>query len=316
MVYELEQIRKVEAYVPQLVEKLEEGYEKYSLGQTQVPPVGFLHFDKPLGNTYIKYGAVNGDSSFVIKVFNGFPENAEKGLPTSDGINLVFDTATGMTKAILMDKGWLTGFRTAGATLVAAKHLAPSKITKVGLLGTGTQAHAIMQMTPYVLGKQKVVVYGYTKELTDEFVQEFSEKGFEVEACYDVKELCAQCNYIVSATNTKTPLITADMVQPGTHITGVGADADGKNEIDASVMKKADLVVCDSKSQCFQDGDTSFALKAGAISEDKPIELGMLIHEGKGRENDTQITVMDLTGIAVQDIIAAELACDVLNGNL
>lgn len=312
-IYTLDQIRKVEKNIPEMVEKLEKGYEKYSLGETTVPPVGYLHFDQPVGNTYIKYGMVNGDDSFVIKVFNGFPENAAKGLPTSDGLNMVFDAKTGMTKAILLDEGWLTGFRTAGATLVCAKHLAPKHITKIGICGTGTQAHAILSMTPYVLDCKKVLVYGYTKELTDAFVQEFREKGFDIEPAYDVKKICDECNYIVTATTSMTPIITGDMVRPGTHITGVGADAGGKNEIDASVYARADIIVNDSKSQCFTDGDTSFALKKGAIKEEDVIELGTLIHEGKGRENDEQITVVDLTGIAVQDIIAAELACDLLS---
>ena len=91
-IYTLEQIRKIEKDIPLMVEQLEKGYEKYSLGETVVPPVGYLHFDEPVGNTYIKYGYVKGDDSFVIKVFNGFPENAESGLPTSDGLNMVFDS--------------------------------------------------------------------------------------------------------------------------------------------------------------------------------------------------------------------------------
>lgn len=311
-IYTLDQIKTIEKEIPTMVEKLEKGYAKYSAGETTVPPVGYLHFDEPVGNTYIKYGMVNGDDSFVIKVFNGFPDNAKLSLPTSDGLNMVFDSKTGMTKAILLDEGWLTGFRTAGATLVVAKHLAPSKITKVGICGTGTQAHAILSMTPYILGNQKVLVHGYTKELTDAFVKEFKEKGFDIEPAYDIKQLCDECNYIVTATTTTEPYITADMVKPGTHITGVGADAGGKNEIDASVFAKADIVVNDSTSQCFLDGDTSFALKKGTIKEEDVIELGALIQQGKGRENDEQITVADLTGIAVQDIIAAELACDLL----
>ena len=312
-IYTLEQIKKIEKDIPLMVEKLEKGYEKYSLGETTVPPVGYLHFDKPVGNTYIKYGMVNGDDSFVIKVFNGFPENSTKGLPTSDGLNMVFDAKTGMTKAILLDEGWLTGFRTAGATLVVAKHLAPKNITKIGICGTGTQAHAILSMTPYVLNCKKVLVHGYTKELTDSFVEEFRAKGFDIEPAYDVKQICEECNYIVTATTTTTPYIMADMVKPGTHITGVGADAGGKNEIAADVFAKADIVVNDSTSQCFADGDTSFALKKGTIKESDVIELGQLIHEGKGRENDEQITVADLTGIAVQDIIAAEMACELLD---
>lgn len=312
-IYNLDQIKQIEKDIPLMVERLENGYVKYSLNEATVPPVGYLHFDEPVGNTYIKYGMLNGDDSFVIKVFNGFPENTKLNLPTSDGLNMVFDAKTGMTKAILLDEGWLTGFRTAGATLVVAKHLAPKNITKIGICGTGTQAHAILSMTPYVLHCKKVLVHGYTKELTDAFVEEFKAKGFDIEPAYDVQKICDECNYIVTATTTTTPYITADMVHPGTHITGVGADAGGKNEIDASVYAKADIIVNDSKSQCFLDGDTSFALKKGVIQKENVIELGTLIHEGKGRENDEQITVADLTGIAVQDIIAAELACDVLS---
>lgn len=312
-IYTKDQIKTIEKDIPQLVERLEQGYVKFSNQETTVPPVGYIHFTEPVGHTYIKYGMVNGADSFVIKVFNGFPENGALGLPTSDGLNMVFDSHTGLTKAILLDEGWLTGFRTAGATLVCAKHLAPKNITKIGICGTGTQAHAILSMTPYLLGHKPVLVYGYTKELIDGFVAEFKEKGFDIEPAYDVQKICDECNYIVTATTTTTPYITADMVKKGTHITGVGADAGGKNEIDASVFAKADIIVNDSTIQCFADGDTSFALKKNVIKENDVIELGTLIASGKGRENDEQITIADLTGIAVQDIIAAELACDKLS---
>ena len=123
---------------------------------------------------------------------------------------------------------------------------------------------------------------------------------------------CRKCNYIVTATNTKTPLITADMVKPGTHITAMGADGDNKNEVASSVFAKADIIVNDSVSQCEVDGDTSFAIRDGVITADSPVELGLLIKDDIKRANDEQITLVDLTGIAVQDIIVAEMVCDCL----
>ena len=314
-VYTLDQIKVIENYIPKLVDLLEAGYVKYSAGETNVPPVGLLHFDNPEGNTYIKYGHVKGDESFVIKVFNGFPENAKAGLPTSDGMNLVFDSKTGMTKAILLDEGWLTRIRTAAAGLLVAKYLAPKHVKKIGICGTGTIATANMSMLKYYTDCKEVLVYDIWQEGIDRFIKHFTELGYNVKQA-DVATICKECNLIVSATTTHTPHFYADMIQPGTHITGIGADADGKNEIDKSVFAKADICVCDSRSQCFVDGDTSFAVKTGAVSKDKIIELGEVISQNKGRKNDEQITLCDLTGIAVQDIIVAELACDILTGKI
>ena len=316
MIFNLEEIKKVEQHMPILITKLENGYVKFTKGETNVPPVGYLQFDKPVGNTFIKYGHVNGDDSFVIKIFNGFPENSELGLPTSDGMNIVFDANTGMTKAILLDNGWLTGFRTAAATLIAAKYLAPKKITKFGILGTGTQAHAILDATLKFHKELEVVVYGYTKELIDSFVAEYAKKGVKIAPAYDVSTLCEQANYIVSCTNTTEPLIYGDMVKPGSLVIGMGADTVGKNEIDASLYAKADMIVCDYIDQCEEVGDTRTALEKGAVKKSDLIELGNLILEGKTRENDEQICVVDLTGIAVQDIVVAEMVCDVLTGTI
>lgn len=313
MIYTLDQIKQAQAYVPQLIEALEGAYVKYSTNQSIVPPVGMLHFDEPEGNCYIKYGYLNGDETFAVKIFNGWPGNASLGLPTGDGLIVVFNAKTGQVKDILLDEGWLTCLRTATAALLSAKHLGPKTIECIGIAGTGTEAHAVMDLLPYYSECKKVKVWGYVASEAEAFVKEYQAKGYDIEAC-SMKDVCAASNLIFTATISKTPLITADMVKPGTHITGIGADADGKNEIDASVFAKADIIVDDSCAQCFVDGDTSFALKAGAIKEEDVIELGILIKEGKGRTSDDQITICDLTGIAVQDIVAAAMVSDILSG--
>lgn len=97
-----------------------------------------------------------------------------------------------------------------------------------------------------------------------------------------------------------SPILTR--VAPGTHVTCVGTDSPGKNEVGAAVFAAADLIVVDSLAQCLTRGDFSHAVVAGLVSADKAVELGTLLASGGGRRNDNDITVADLTGLAVQDI--------------
>lgn len=315
MIFNVNDILKVYDYIPELVDRLEDAYVKYSTGKTNVPPVGLLHFDRPEGNSYIKYGHIEGDESFVIKIFNGWPENNKLGIPTSDGINLVFDVKTGMNKAVLMDQGCMTSIRTGAAAVLTTKYLAPKNVKKIGICGTGAVATAAMSMLHLSTDCKEVMVYDVWQKGIDKFVEKFTALGYHVVPT-DLKTMCDECNLIISATTTHTPLFTADMIKPGTHITGIGADADGKNEIDASVFSKADIKVCDSRSQVEVDGDTSFAVKAGTVKIRDMLELGEIIKDDIRRENDEQITICDLTGLAIQDIVIAELVCDILTGKI
>jgi ornithine cyclodeaminase len=102
-------------------------------------------------------------------------------------------------------------------------------------------------------------------------------------------------------------LLFAEDIQPGTHITAVGADGGGKQELDPKIFKKADIICVDSRSQCFSHGDTSFALKEGLIQPEKVLEIGeVVINPALGRQHEKQITVADLTGVAIQDIQIAK----------
>lgn len=109
--------------IPQLISEIEAGFVLYSEGRVNVPPVGFLHFDEPPGDVHIKYGFVTGDEYYVLKMASGFYNNPALGLPTGDGLLLVFSQKTGELKLILLDECWLTDMRTAAAGAVAAKYL-------------------------------------------------------------------------------------------------------------------------------------------------------------------------------------------------
>ncbi len=123
-----------------------------------------------------------------------------------------------------------------------------------------------------------------------------------------MQSLAAQCKLIVSTTSSREPLITAEQVQPGTHITAMGSDDHGKQELAAELLGKADVVVADSISQCVDHGECCAAVRDGAINENAIVELGGVIkNPALGRTHDSQITIADLTGVAVQDIQIAKM---------
>jgi ornithine cyclodeaminase len=132
--------------------------------------------------------------------------------------------------------------------------------------------------------------------------------GLDIKATKSLDDLVSQCNLIVTTTSAKSPLIRADQVQKGTHITAMGSDDHGKQELEAELLAKADLVVADSVSQCVDHGECFYAVQGGHIEESSILELGHVIKDPAiGRTSEDQITVVDLTGVAIQDIQIAKM---------
>src|ERR1700727_1657709 len=124
----------------QVIAAMERAFVAYSTGEAVIPPVGEMEFEDPPGDCHIKYGYLKRGSTFTVKIATGFWKNPEHGLPSSNGVVLVFSTKTGQLLAILQDEGYLTDVRTAAAGAVAAKYLAPSRVEYIGILGSGMQA--------------------------------------------------------------------------------------------------------------------------------------------------------------------------------
>jgi len=117
---------------------IEEGFRAFTAGRATIPFPA--HLDFPEGDCHIKYGKIDGEPYFVVKVATGFYENQKRGLPTGDGYLTIHSQETGRLQAILLDEAHLTDVRTALAGRVAAKYLAPKKEGTIGVIGTGIQA--------------------------------------------------------------------------------------------------------------------------------------------------------------------------------
>lgn len=306
----LEQIR---AILPELdlIDAIEDGFSAYSAGRTVVPPVGELLLEK--GEVHIKYGYLHGDDYYVIKIASGFYGNPDLGLPSSNGLMLLFSQQTGSPVAILLDEGHLTDLRTAVAGAIAAKYLAPKKVERIGILGTGVQARLQLVHLDLVNGCREVLVWGRGEEQLACYRHEMEDRGFAVETTTNAADLLRSCNLVVTTTPATEPQLHASDLRPGTHITAVGSDTPHKQELDAAILQRADVIVADSIPQCLLRGEIHKAIASGDACKDELRELGEII-AGKiaGRTSDEHITVADLTGLAVQDLKIAAAVYEAL----
>lgn len=289
--------------IAEAIAAIEEGFAAYSSGRALVPPVGYLGFERPPGDCHIKFGYIAGQDDFVIKVATGFYENPSHGLPSSNGFMVLLSARTGEPRVLLDDGGYLTDVRTAIAGLIVAKHLAPARPKCIGVVGTGVQARAQLEQLLGYYGSCPVRVWGRNSRSAAAVVKEAETRGCDAAVAVTVREICAECDLIVTVTASNTPLIEAAWVRPGTHITAVGADAMGKQELDPRVLASADIRVVDSIEQCVDHGEAAHAVTAQLIGRGDLVELGSIVSGVRaGRTKANQVTVADLTGLAVQDI--------------
>ncbi len=310
--YNLDQIKQVMGKLD-VTKYIEEGFVAYSQGLVVVPPVGELIFENPPADVHIKYGYIKNDDYFAIKIASGFYENYKINLPTSDGLILLFSQRDGRLASILLDECYLTNVRTAVAGQIVAKHMAPSKIECIGVFGTGIQGRMQVEYLKPVLDCNDIIVWGLPQDNFDAYQRDMEKLGYSVRTTTDSGEITEKCRMIITATPSGTPLIDVDQIKPGVHITAMGSDTHLKQELDSKILQRADMVVTDSLEQCLTRGEISKALQADLIKKEDLIELGDVIAgRQSGRTSDEQITVTDLTGVAVQDIQIAKAVHEAL----
>jgi len=290
-----------------LLEEMSLGFQAYSAGECVVPPVGELLLEETRGEVHIKYGYVRGGEHYVIKIASGFPGNPGLGLPVGDGLMLLFSQKTGALARVLLDEGHLTDERTAAAGALASRTMAPPEVKKVGILGSGVQARLQAKHHASVFPEAEFLVWGRDPEKSAACAADLKGAALRAASALDVEQICKECEVIVTTTAAKESVLVSEWVQPGTHVTAVGSDTPEKQEVEVALLARADRVVCDSLEQCRLRGEVSQALRAGVINEEVVVELGAVLRgEAKGRTAAEDVTISDLTGVAVQDLRIAE----------
>jgi ornithine cyclodeaminase len=318
-IYQLNQILEVLDNIDavDIVDAIEKGFVAYSQGKVVVPPVGELIFKDPPGDVHIKYGYIVGDDYYVIKIASGFYENPKIDLPSFSGMMLVFNQKTGQLDSLLLDEGHLTNIRTAAAGAVAARYMAPQNVSRIGIFGTGSQGKMQLEYLRPIVDCKDVIAWDISRENLAAYKETLSAQGYSVQTTMDAGEIAESCNLIVTATPSQTHLLQADQIRKGTHITAMGSDTPDKQELDSEILRNADRVVADSIAQSRSRGEIFQARKAGVVDDDRILELGKVIENKElQRTSDEQITVADLTGVAVQDIQICKIVSKALSRKL
>ncbi len=278
-------------------------------GRTHVP--GVINLDVPSGpgEFHIKTAHIEGVPHIAVKVASGFYGNAAKGLPSGSGLMALFDASTGLPVALLLDNGFLTDLRTGAAGAVAADVLARRTIGTVGVIGSGVQARCQVRCLREVRAFTRLVAWSPTRAHLDAYCAEMQADGYEVSAASSAEDVCAAADVLITTTPSRTPLVRAEWLRPGIHVTAVGSDSPGKQEFDARAFAAADIVSVDRLSQCASFGELAPALQRGLVQEGDAVQLGRIVAgRAQGRTSDDQITIADLTGVGFQDTAIASAA--------
>ncbi|MFD1379578.1 cyclodeaminase [Fodinicurvata halophila] len=269
-----------------------------------------LDIEDANGEVDVKTAYVPGLESFAIKMSPGFFDNPRLGLPSLNGLMVVFSAKTGLVEALLLDNGYLTDVRTAAAGAVAARHLARPDARHAAILGAGVQARLQLQALTLVRSIETVSIWARRDDSARELAQWAEELQLEARLCASPQEAVEAGDIIVTTTPSRTPLIESGWLTAGQHVTAMGSDSEHKNEIAPSVLREVDLYVCDRQSQCALMGELHHALEAGLVSAEASYpELGAVISgDQPGRQQAGDITLCDLTGTGVQDTAIATLA--------
>lgn len=307
------ELRKVVTLDLDAVACVENAFRALSTLPVAMPPILRLDIHEHRGEVDVKTAYVPGLDGFAIKISPGFFDNPKLGLPSVNGMMVLLSAKTGLIEALLLDNGYLTDIRTAAAGAVAAKHLSRGDSTIAAVFGAGAQAGLQLEALRLVRPIDEARIWARDAARADAAAARLREKlGILVRAEPDPAKATAGADIIVTTTPSSEPLIRADLVSAGQHITAMGSDAEHKNEIAPAVLRMANLYVADSASQTRRLGELHHAIDAGVMAGDADVtELGQIVSgQKRGRRSAGEITIVDLTGTGVQDTAIATLARD------
>ncbi|MDH3761003.1 MAG: ectoine utilization protein EutC [Gammaproteobacteria bacterium] len=293
------------------IECVENAFHALATKAVVMPPIMRLDIIDNNGEIDVKTAYIPGVDSLAIKISPGFFDNPSLGLPTTGGLMVLFSTRTGMVEALLLDNGYLTDVRTAAAGAVAAKYLARADSRSAAILGAGMQAGLQLEALTLVRNIDSATIWARDIAKAEASAAKWSQRlGIEISACDDVAAATAGADIIVTATPSSTPILLAQHIRAGQHVTAMGSDAEHKNEIDPQIFTASLSYFCDRLSQVRVLGELHHAIEKQLIAPTAEFaELGQVISQQRpGRKDADEITLCDLTGTGIQDTAIATLA--------
>ena len=286
---------------------VEEAFRQHGLKKVQMPPKLYLYFKNHNGDLRTMPGYLEEQDITGVKIVNVHPDNPKIGLPTVMALVILNSTETGAPLAI-MDGTYLTDMRTGAAGGVAVKYLARKNAKTVGFVGTGNQARSQLMAINEIIDIHEIKATSTSEKQTLAFKDDMELKiECEITPKKTIREVC-DCDILVTTTPSREPIVMNEWISEGTHINAIGADAPGKEELDPLILKRAKVIV-DDIQQASHSGEVNVPISKGSLSvKDIFGELGEVITgKKKARMNDSDITVFDSTGLAIQDVATADM---------
>ena len=306
-----DELRRVVGINEEALDAVEQAFTWLQEDRVDMPPIMHISASDKNGDIDVKSAYVSGMPYIAIKIASGFYDNPQRGLPAGSAMMVLLSADTGFCEAVLLDNSYLTDLRTGLAGAVAARYLAPSTVDTVGVIGTGVQARYQVECLALLRQFSRLRVWGRNREHAKRYADDMAARhGLDVTVCDIPDDVAQGAQVVITCSASSEPLLTAGALHPGLHITAVGADFPGKQELDAEILRRADILVCDRLSQCRANGEIQHLLADGELPAGIDlVELGELTTGARqGRTSDTEITVCDLTGTGVQDTAIANLA--------
>jgi len=287
---------------------VEQCFAAFGRGEVLMPPKVYLNYAKYNGDIRVMPSYVEKMGISGVKVVNVHPDNPKKHkLRSVMATLLMIEPKTGVPLAIF-DATHITLMRTGAAAGIATKYLARKNASTLALVGAGMQAWTQLEAIVLVRKISRVLVYDIARKVSEQFVRRFRRRhpGIRFEICGSIEECVRPADILCTLTPVRRSIVKSAWVRPGTHINAMGADAEGKEELDPALLKRAKVVI-DDWAQASHSGEINVPLHAGLFArKDVAAEVGQVVAGLKpGRTRPSDITIFDSTGLGVQDLVTA-----------
>jgi len=294
-----------------LIEPVSLAFQRSSAGQADNGQISmFPHPDQTRGDVLVKSGTLEGSPVYIVKVSPWFAINVEEGRPQG-GFIAVFDATNGQTLALLDDQHYLSDIRTAAAGALAARVLAPLDVRTATVIGAGVQAYWQVLALYHERRFARLSIWARTTAnaalLADRLAPLLPQVDVRVET--SLKRAVQLADVVITATQSREPLVRGEWLCAGQHITAVGADDATKCELDAEALRRSRVFV-DTVETALANGEVHRAVTSGDYSrKDIAGEIGdVLANRCIGRQSSNDITIATFAGIGAQDVVAANVA--------
>ena len=295
--------------MPEAIEAMREAYRAVSGDRAVLPLRTHLVLPGGLGATLTMPAATSGPARLGTKLLTLFPGNPSRGLPFIQGLVVMFDAETGRPTGLLEGTA-LTAIRTGAASGLATSLLANGAASRVGIIGSGTQARTQLEAVCCAREVEQVAVFSLDD--AQPFVEEMQGKARvppSIHIASSAAEVAENADIICTATNATTPVLQKEEVRPGTHINAVGSYTPAMRELDPHLLPDVTLVVDHISATMDEAGEVIAAVSEGLIRENELVELGQVIDGAHpGRQSESEITIFKSVGVAAQDLCAADRA--------